>query len=111
MTTWTSRYLLAFPAARLNDANDLAAILDPDTGGHLTFSIDRQRAGYVYAEIPFVEGYPEIVEGRDAATWRTVVTQLATASGREDIDTETLELLRTSMIFGEDEFAEMGESE
>lgn len=78
---------------------------------HLTFSIDRQRAGYVYAEVPFVEGFVEVVEGRDAATWRTVVTQLATARGREDIDTETLELLRTSMIFGEDEFAELEESE
>lgn len=111
MTIWAGRYLLAFPAAHLEAANHLAAILDPDVGGHLTFSIDRQRAGYVYAEIPFVEGYPEIVEGRDAATWRTVVTQLATERNREDIDTETLELLRTSMIFGEDEFAALEDPE
>ncbi len=111
MTVWTGRHLLAFPAAQLAAANHLAAILDPDVGGPRTFSIDRQRAGYAYAEIPFVEGYPEIVEGRDAATWRTMVTQLATARGREDIDTETLELLRTSMIFGEDEFAALEQAE
>lgn len=111
MPKWTPRIPVAIPIAQIVAANRLAAILDPDVGGHLTFSIDRQRAGYVFAEIPFVEGFVEVVEGRDAATWRAVVTQLATARGREDIDTETLELLRISMIFGEEEFAELWESE
>ena len=97
------RFPICFPTAQLAAANALAYLLDPDERGDLTFDIDRQKAGYVYAEIPLVKSpidYKEIIEGRNSAAWRHVVTMLATERDRDDIDDETLELLRTSMLFG-----------
>ena len=109
MHNWhPERFPICFPTAQLAAANELAGLIDPDQRGDLTFSIDRQSSGYVYAEIPLVKSptdYRAIIEGRNAATWRHVVTQLATERGRDDIDDATLELLRTSMKFGVDECA------
>ena len=45
MSTWTDRIPVAWPESMLADANALAAIIDPDTGGALTFGPAQTRGG------------------------------------------------------------------
>ena len=105
MSTWTDRMPTAFPETMLADANALAAIIDPDAGGALTFSADQIRGGYVYAEIPLMTHFEPIVRERDPATWQAVIAGLADAKGGERMAPETIETLRTAMLFGSDECA------
>lgn len=99
---WTSRIPCAYPMAMINEANALAAIIDPDTGGQSTFSLDCVKGGYVYAEIPFKTHFLPIVQGRDPATWQAVIPQLAAEKGMEPLSPETIELLRSSLKMGDE---------
>ena len=105
MSTWTDRIPVAFPEAMLAEANQLAAIIDPDTGGALTFSADQTRGGYVYAEIPLMTHFEPIVRERDPATWQAVIAALADEKGVARLPAETVETLRAAMLFGYDECA------
>ena len=105
MSNWTDRIPCAWPEAMLADANRLAAIIDPDTGGALTFNPDQTRGGYVYAEIPLMTHFEPIVRERDPDTWQAVIAGLADAKGVERLAPETIELLRAAMLFGSDECA------
>ena len=105
MSTWTDRIPTAFPEAMLADANQLAAVIDPDTGGALTFSADQTRGGYVYAEIPLMSHFEPIVRGRDPDTWQAVIASLADEKGVERLAPATIETLRAAMLFGADECA------
>ena len=89
----------------LADANALAAIIDPDTGGALTFSAENTRGGYVYAEIPLMSHFEPIVRERDPDMWQAVIAGLADAKGVERLAPETVETLRAAMLFGADECA------
>ncbi|NJL70232.1 MAG: hypothetical protein HC888_00865 [Candidatus Competibacteraceae bacterium] len=101
MSTWTDRKRITFPPALLAEANALAGILDPDTGGHLTFRADRTVGGYIYAEIPFKADFWPLVERQDLAEWKAVIPQVATAYGREPISDITIEALCESMLIGD----------
>ena len=105
MSTWTDRIPCAWPESMLADANRLAAIIDPDTGGALTFSADQTRGGYVYAEIPLMSHFEPVVRERDPDTWQFVIGQLADEKGVERLDPATVETLRAAMLFGADECA------
>lgn len=109
MSTWTDRIPCAWPESMLAEANQLAAIIDPDTGGALTFSAENVRGGYVYAEIPLMTHFEPVVRERDPDTWQAVIAQLADAKGAERLAPETIETLRVSMLFGADECAALGE--
>ena len=105
MSNWTDRNPVAFPESMLADANRLAAVIDPDTGGALTFSADQTRSGYVYAEIPLMSHFEPIVRERDPATWQAVIGALADEKGVERLDPEVVETLRAAMLFGAEECA------
>lgn len=105
MSTWTDRIPVAFPEAMLAEANALAAIIDPDTGGALTFGPAQTRGGYVYAEIPLMTHFEPIVRERDPATWQAVIAALADEKGVARLPAETVETLRAAMLFGADECA------
>ena len=105
MSTWTDRIPVAWPESMLADANRLAAIIDPDTGGAMTFSADQTRGGYVYAEIPLMSHFEPIVRERDQATWQAVIAALADEKGVARLPAETVETLRAAMLFGADECA------
>ena len=105
MSNWTDRIPVAWPESMLADANRLAAIIDPDTGGALTFSADQTRGGYVYAEIPLMSHFKPIVRERDPANWQTVIAALADEKGVERLDPATVEALRAAMLFGAEECA------
>jgi hypothetical protein len=105
MTTWTERIIVAFPESMLADANRLAAIIDPDTGGALTFSADQTRGGYIYADIPLMTHFEPVVRERDPDTWQAVLASLADEKGVERLDPATVETLRAAMLFGADECA------
>lgn len=105
MSNWTDRIPTGFPEALIADANALAAIIDPDTGGALTFSADQTRDGYVYAEIPLMSHFEPIVRERDPETWQFVIANLADEKGVERLDPATVETLRAAMLFGADECA------
>lgn len=107
MSNWTDRIPTAFPEALLAEANALAAIIDPDTGGSLTFAADQTRGGYVYAEIPLMSHFEPIVRERDPATWQAVIAQIADEKGLERLSAETIDLLRISMKFGHEECANL----
>ncbi len=89
----------------LANANALAAIIDPDTGGALTFSAENTRGGYVYAEIPLMSHFEPVVRERDPATWQAVIGALADEKGVERLEPEVVETLRAAMLFGADECA------
>ena len=103
MTTWTDRIPTAFPESMLADANRLAAIIDPDTGGAMTFSADQTRGGYVYAEIPLMSHFEPIVRERDPDTWQFVIGQLADEKDVKRLDPEVVETLSAAMLFGAEE--------
>ena len=105
MSNWTDRIPTAFPESMLADANRLAAVIDPDTGGALTFSADQTRGGYVYAEIPLMSHFEPVVRERDPDTWQAVIGALADEKGVERLDPEVVETLRAAMLFGADECA------
>ena len=105
MSTWTDRIPVAWPESMLADANRLAAVIDQDTGGALTFSADQTRGGYVYAEIRLMSLFEPIVRERDPATWQAVIAALADEKGVERLDPEVVETLRSALLFGADECA------
>lgn len=109
MSNWTDRIPTAFPESLLADANALAAIIDPDTGGALTFSAENTRGGYVYAEIPLMTHFEPVVRERDPDTWQAVIAGLADEKGVERLDQEVVETLRAAMLFGADECAALSE--
>ena len=102
---WTARIPVAFPESLLAEANQLAAIIDPDTGGALTFSSDQIRGGYLYAEIPLMSHFEPVVRERDPDTWQAVLASLADEKGVERLDPEVVETLRAAMLFGAEECA------
>ncbi len=108
MTTWTDRLPTAFPKVLLAEANQLAAIIDPDTGGALTFSAGNTRGGYVYAEIPLMAHFMSVVQERDPDTWRTVIASLADKKGVERLAPEVIDALCAAMLFGANECAVLG---
>lgn len=105
MALWTDRIPTAFPEAMIADANRLAAIIDPDTGGALTFSAENTRGGYVYADIPLMSHFEPVVRERDPDTWQAVLASLADEKGVERLDPEVVETLRSALLFGADECA------
>ena len=105
MSEWTERLPVAFPESLLAEANQLAAIIDPDVGGALTFNLNQTRGGYVYAEIPLMSHFEPVVRERDPATWQFVIANLADEKGVERLAPETVETLRAAMLFGSDECA------
>ena len=105
MSNWTDRIPVAFPEALIAEANRLAAIIDPDTGGSLTFSAKNTRGGYVYAEIPLMNNFEPIVRERDPDTWQAVIAAMADEKGVERLDPATVETLRAAMLFGAEECA------
>lgn len=114
MTTWTKPHKVAFPVALLATANRLAAILDPDTGGDRTFSIERVNhdGTLLLASIPFTQDFAPTVLNRDLATWQTVIPQLAAAKAGVDEDGNPLphdtlsvaeiETLHGAMLIGDE---------
>jgi len=103
MSNWTDRTPVAFPKEMLTEVNQLAAIIDPDAGGALTFTEESVRNDYVYAEIPLMTHFEPIIRERDPDTWQFVIAQLADEKGVERLSPETIELLRVSMLFGSEE--------
>lgn len=111
MSTWTERIPTAFPKELILEANQLAAIIDPDTGGAFTFTEESIRSDYVYAEIPLMSHFEPVVRERDAETWQTVIAQLADAKGVERLSEEVVETLRTALLFGAEETAILSTNE
>ena len=97
MSKWSDRIPVAFPKEMLTDANQLASIIDPDTGGASTFSLDNTKG-----EIPFMEHFVPIIRDRDVTTWKTVVADLATEKGVEPLSPEIIESLCNAMLFGQE---------
>ncbi len=104
---WTERLSLALPASLIAEANALGAIIDPDSGGASTFSLDQAIGDYIVASVPFTEAMREIVIGRDSAQWQSAIAQRAAEKGMEPLPIETIELLRASLLCG-DEVRELG---
>ncbi len=102
MTIWTERISVAFPEGLIDQANQLAAIIDPDTGGYLTFDPAQNRGGYCYASIPFKAEFEPLVRRRDPDEWQFAIAQLASVKGMEPLDPEVIETLRTSMLIGDE---------
>ena len=97
MSKWSDRIPVAFPKEMLTEANQLASIIDPDTGGASTFSLDNTKG-----EIPFMEHFVPIIRDRDVTTWKTVVADLATEKGVEPLSPEIIESLCNAMLFGQE---------
>ena len=102
MTTWTERLPVAFPESLIDQANALAAIIDPDTGGYLTFDPAQNRGGYCYASIPFKAEFEPLVRRRDPDEWQYAIAQLASEKGMEIMPWDTVEALRASMLIGDE---------
>lgn len=102
MTNWTERLSLALPIAIISEANQLGAIIDPDTGGANTFSLESVRGDYVYAEVPFTEPMRAVVMNRDSAQWQAAIAQRAAMKGMEPLPVETIEALRAALLCGDE---------
>jgi hypothetical protein len=99
---WTERLSIAFPIALLETANRLAQIIDPDSGGALTFTAESEKNGYVIAAIPFTVETRAIVEGKDLATWQAVMAQGAVAKGLDPLTADEVAELHSSILIGEE---------
>lgn len=99
---WTERLYIAFPLSLLATANRLAQIIDPDSGGALTFSPESEKNGYVIANIPFTVETRAIVIGKDVAQWQAVMAQGAAAKGLEPLTAEEVAELHGAILIGEE---------
>lgn len=99
---WTDRLALAFPITLIESANLLAAIIDPDTGGDKTFSLDSVIGDYVVAYVPFTAELRGVVERRNVTEWQAAIAQRATEFGREPVTVEEIEMLRSSILIGDE---------
>jgi phosphopantetheine adenylyltransferase len=59
------------------------------------------------AYVPFTEQMRAVVTGRNAEQWQAAINQRASEKGMEPLPTETIELLRTSLLCG-DEVSALG---
>ena len=99
---WTERLAIAIPLTLIDAANALGAIIDPDSGGSLTFSPDQTIGEYVVAYVPFTEQMRGVVERRVSAEWQVAISQRAEQKGMEPLSPETIELLRSSLKIGDE---------
>jgi hypothetical protein len=99
---WTERLPLAFPVALIDAANQLGAVIDPDTGGALTFSPESIIGNYVIAEVPFTEPMRAVVMGRNSEQWQAAIAQRAAMKGMESLPVETIEALRAALLCGDE---------
>ena len=99
---WTERLALAFPIDMMDAANQLGAIIDPDSGGSLTFSPEQTICDYVVAYVPFTETMRGVVERRIAVEWQAAIASRAAEKGMEPLSSETIELLRSSLKIGDE---------
>lgn len=99
---WTDRLALAIPATLIAEANALGAIIDPDSGGSLTFSPEQTVGDYVVAYVPFTAELRGVVERRVSAEWQAAIAQRAEQKGMEPLSPETIELLRSSLKIGDE---------
>lgn len=97
---WTERLAIALPLTLIAEANTLGAIIDPDSGGSLTFSPEQNIGDYVVAYVPFTEQMRGVVERRNAAEWQAAIAQRAAEFGREPLPVETIEALRAALLCG-----------
>ncbi len=97
---WTERLALALPLTLIDEANALGAIIDPDSGGSLTFSTEQTVGDYVVAYIPFTEQMRAIVIGRDSSQWQAAIAGRAAEKGMEPMSIETIETLRVTLLVG-----------
>ena len=114
MTTWTTRIPISFPTnlfgtpeATLTLINRLAQIIDPDTGGALTFAADRITNGYFTAESQLLEHFVPVVEG-DAEVWQQAIAALAAEKGVEPPTPEEIATLRAGALIGDAARAALG---
>ena len=99
---WTERLALALPLTLIDEANTLGAIIDPDSGGSLTFSTEQTVGDYVVANVPFTEQMRGVVERRIAAEWQAAIAQRAEQKGMEPLPVETIETLRAVLLCGDE---------
>ena len=99
---WTERLALALPLTLISEANALGAIIDPDSGGSLTFSPEQTVGDYVIAHVPFTEQMRAIVIGRDSAQWQAAIAGRAEQKGMEPLPVETIETLRAVLLCGDE---------
>ncbi len=99
---WTERLALAIPLTLIAEANALGAIIDPDSGGSLTFSTEQTVGDYVVANVPFTEQMRSIVIGRDSAQWQAAIAGRAAGKGMEPLPVETIETLRAALLCGDE---------
>jgi hypothetical protein len=102
VNTWTARLPIAFPATLITEANALAQIIDPDSGGQFTFSLDYKRGGYVITDMPVKEHFLSVIQARDPATWQAVIPALAAEKGLEAPTPEIIEQLRAALLIGDE---------
>ena len=99
---WTPRLPLAIPLTLIAEANALGAIIDPDSGGSLTFSPEHTVGDYVFAYDPFSETMRGVVERRVSAEWQAAIAGRAAEKGMEPLSPETIETLRASLLCGDE---------
>ena len=99
---WTERLALAIPLTLIAEANALGAIIDPDSGGSLTFSPESTIGDYVVAYVPFTEQMRTVVERRIAVEWQAAIAQRAEQKGMEPLPVETIETLRAALLCGDE---------
>lgn len=99
---WTERLPLALPVSLIDEANALGAIIDPDAGGDNTFSLDQTIGDYIVASVPFTEQMRAVVMGRNTAQWQAAIAGRAAMKGIEPLPVETIEMLRGSLLCGDE---------
>jgi len=102
---WTERLPIAIPITLIDAANQLGAIIDPDTGGDQTFSLDQTIGDYVMAYVPFTEQMRGVVERRIAAEWQAAIAGRAAEKGMEPLPVETVETIRAALLCGDEAVA------
>ena len=99
---WTERLAIAIPLTLIAEANALGSIIDPDSGGSLTFSPEQTIGDYVVAHVPFTETMRAVVICRDSAQWQAAIAQRAEQKGMEPLSPETIEVLRAVLLCGDE---------
>lgn len=94
---------LCVPIAARDAANRIAAVLDSDTGGHLTFKpnyadTSEGPATHCWAGIMLAPALAALIRTKDATEYRTHVNTLAVERGRTPVSFEDCEAVASSLL-------------
>ena len=82
-----SNKLIALPADQIEAGNRIGYIIDPDTGGDKTYTLNASATGsspktHALTNVPLTPDTAQLIDTKNPSLWHAALTQAATERGR-----------------------------